>query len=197
MTNNFLELKNAIEEIKKGLGLNINIEYDEAENYQELIKGYILLVHAQLEYYFEELARSIIVGSYNNFNQGLNIKKPLISMTSTSLVNFPFPDFFGDQKGKKPDERISDIYSRYRGIIENNHGITDRHLVKIFWPLGIDEEFFDSDLLTMLDSFSSKRGKIAHSDARNELFDFKTIQAEVVEIIKQIELFDVNIKHLV
>lgn len=197
MTKYFETLKINIDKIKKGLRLDIEIEYDKVDDFQELIKGYIVLVHAQIEYYFEELAISIAQESYFEYENNKNIQIPLLSISSVNIFEISYPESFSDNRPKSfvnLNDRIKRIYSKYFETVKMNHGITEKYLINLFWPLGVDVEIFDTNLLAMLASLASQRGEIAHARFNESLLNFEIEERKVLDILKELEDFDGKIE---
>lgn len=195
MTEIFKNLKSRISQIESGLGLDGIIDYEKLESYQELTKAYLLLVHAELEKYFEVISVSILYYAFDNYMENETIKIPLISATSTNIFDFKHPDNFDDIKhkdGMSLKDRLSNSLSKFIKLARQNNGIKSKDVFELLWTLGFTKEDIGENLLLMLDSLGSRRGFIAHTGnlINTNLLNINDEKNNAKAIINEIECFD-------
>ena len=125
---------------------------------EDKIKGFCLLCHAELEDYFESIARRI-------FQQSADAWK------KNKTANFQLASFF--IQADKIDTR-ADSFSKsfqmilaYENVIKNNHGIKGDNILKLYKPLGYELDDFDPMLISELDEFGKRRGESAHTSKKH------------------------------
>lgn len=132
----------------------------------EKVRAYKVLAHAEMEYYFEEVALSIARRAYQKWNSARKASTPLVSMVAYYEGQFPsVPDIHdGNNSAKDIDWRINSSFASYNQYVRsNNHGIKEKNILNIFLPIGVRVGEIDNDLLIALNSFGAERGVIAHS----------------------------------
>lgn len=193
MTKVYEKLKQGIEQIEDGLGINkLNAEeiFNNIEKYQMTAKAYVLLVHAELEKYFEILAIMIARDSFFEFDTNKKPTLPLLSLTSTNLY------IIKDQNNKDSDTdfktRVKGFFSKYIDLVKGNNGIKAKNVYELFWKLGVSKDAIGDNLLSLLDSYGTKRGAIAHTGklANKQLLNIKDEENSVRQLIEEIDKFD-------
>lgn len=193
MTKVYEKLKQGIEQIEDGLGINqLDDEevFNNIEKYQITAKAYVLLVHAELEKYFEILAIMIARDSFFEFDTNKNPTLPLLSLTSTNLY------IIKDHKNKDSEidfkTRVKGFFSKYIALVKENNGIKANNVYELFWKLGVSKDAIGDNLLSLLDSYGTKRGAIAHTGrlANKQLLNIKDEKNSVRQLIEEIEKFD-------
>lgn len=141
-------------------------------------RAFRVLVHAELEHYFEERALEIAKVAVQLW---ISKSKPTVPLACllTNIV--------GEQQGlpKKLGTQITaltvagKVLSQYKHNLANNHGIRIPNLLEILLPVGVKEADIDSFWLSTTDGFAAKRGATAHSAAVTYQIDpqddFKTV----------------------
>lgn len=160
-----------------------------SERQLDRARAYRVLVHAEIEYYFEEIASEI---SSKAFEQWIKSNTPsvtlvhLVSNASGKLCGLPTD--IGSSI--TTNSLIQKFYGQYRHTIKSNHGIKTANLLSLLLPLGILESDIDQDWLSTLDGFGTKRGITAHSSAIsyeiNPEDDLETIRI-IMEGVKKID----------
>lgn len=125
----------------------------------DLCRGYKVLCHAEIEYYFEEIAKIILNESIWLWDTTQKVTLPIVGL----MGNYEKIDIKANISTKI--HKISQDY--ISKILRDNHGIKEDNLKKLFTNLGIDlyESGFDSTWLPTLTSYGSSRGLIAHTAA--------------------------------
>lgn len=181
--------------IENGLGINKSLDIMKIDDYQELTKAYILLIHSELEKYFEVMSVKIVKDCYSAYKKNGIIKKPLLSLASTNIYIISKPESFSDDKRKEDislSKRISNCVSKFIIIAKGNNGIKHKDVFALYWNLGFSEDEIGKSLLLMLDDFGSKRGKIAHTGSmfNKTVLNYETEKKSVANIIIELEKFD-------
>ena len=167
MTKEYKVLKKRIDEIEENiLKLLKSCKTNTSSSYQDLVKSYILLVHAELENYIETICQGII-----------RITKPILSLATMSEKIFKEED----QQYNTTKKRLDKLFSNYNATLANNNGIKEKDLDKLLPTIGIEMEEVDDTLLSQLNAFGKTRGQIAHKTTK-VIRDFKNEQ-EVVEAL--------------
>ncbi len=156
---------------------------------QDDIRAYLFLVHAELEYYFEEIARiksnEALQKWIYNHNYKSTILMSLACFNKTVLTT------------KIIRERLHLIIKSYHKLIDSNHGIKEQNILDILLPLGIYSEDIDVTWLNTISSFGSQRGNVAHQSARAQSpLNPLDIKNNIALILQEIEVLDKMIKKL-
>lgn len=178
MTKEYKVLKKRIDEIEKNiLKLLKSCKTNTSSSYQDLVKSYILLVHAELENYIETICQGIISKSKALYDSKQRITKPILSLATMSEKIFKEED----QQYNTTKKRLDKLFSNYNATLANNNGIKEKDLDKLLPIIGIEMEEVDDTLLSQLNAFGKTRGQIAHKTTK-VIRDFKNEQ-EVVEAL--------------
>ena len=180
---------------KQVLGLTkelINFSASSTGEYSEACRlkfdAFVVLFHSEVESYFEDLMKHIVEDALRgwkdncildrilmsliiyHFDREQSVKKYLIAndvLLINENINF-------DSNDSTDKDRIGNLIkkavSSYRSIIDNNHGIMNRHTSKLFDPLGISDCDLDQDLFRKLEAIAARRNKIVHR-SRNKVYD--------------------------
>ena len=68
-----------------------------------------------------------------------------------------------DELGPLSNDAVKKAINYYLGRLDSNHGIREKHLRKIFLPLGISHPDLDAQLTAACNQLSGKRGDFAHA----------------------------------
>jgi RiboL-PSP-HEPN len=163
-----------------------------AAKQHDYTKAYLLLVHAELEAYFEDRARNR-VGLAQVQWQRQGRCTPVLSRL---LV-------FHHATEKNEIEALSSpavtkAVNYYLDKLDKNHGIKEKHLLAIFLPLGISHGELDSQLVAACNQLSQKRGQFAHASFKtHQQVDPKTERDNIRNnIIPELKKLDTKIKKL-
>lgn len=168
----------------------------ESEKYR--IRSYILIAHAEFEYYIENIALYILDKKCNSI---ANSENELLFLTM--LSHWYYTKVFINFANKRRDDHIRYIKKsqdknkafldeakrEYRHLIDNNHGIKNSD--DLFSPLGIE---LDAFLIGNMSSFGTDRGDFAHkshSVAKDISVDLA--KEKVNNILEGLRYFDTTI----
>ena len=149
----------------------------EPEN-QDKLRAFKLFVHAEIEYYLENVVSAIV-----NTAKKLWDKEKIINSILFHIILYSSFNFSGNEDMLEPEKRVASILKAFEDQISNNNGIKKKDILKLIIPIGIKFDDLDETWLTTIDSYGNKRGKIAHNtfsvqrplDRRNELEETRNI----------------------
>lgn len=129
---------------------------------QDLIRSYVLLVHAEIEAYFEDVAKEKVSKSLSKWmssRQKSTCLKAILAYAGNELSY---------ETTKKADSyniafRLNRAVSHFLSLINKNNGIKEANLLSILVPLGIELNDIDPVWLSTMETFGSFRGQIAHN----------------------------------
>lgn len=132
---------------------------------QELARAFVMLMHAEIEFYFESMSAELITLATSEFAAG---RIGVASLGLIALTGLP-PLNGGEQlvpnskaAARKVAEQIYRGGERLRKVIEGNNGMRQKYLAPLFVPLGLTQEAIDPVWIVDIDSFADKRGAFAH-----------------------------------
>jgi RiboL-PSP-HEPN len=150
----------------------------------DLIKSYVLLVHAEVESYCEELVLHIVKGAEKRSSP---IK---CSFVISRLVLYRAASTNKEMDGLSV-ELIKEACSFYRSQVENNHGVKRQNILRLFIPIGLNHQSFSETLLATLDAFGKQRGAFAHRSFKtHQPLDPVSEKARIDLILKEIKRVD-------
>lgn len=166
------------------------------ESTYERVRGFKLLVHAELEYYFEELVKAMMENAKTKWYNNGEATKTLVALVAYCDTQFhAIPDKVNDQHAKEDLEfRIKKAFqTQYEYIQAKNHGIKENNTIALFLPVGVDINDLDNNLLIALDNMGSERGQIAHKTRAKQCPSPSDAITSVVHILEMVGSFDTDI----
>jgi len=160
-SNRHRKLIARIKNIERNLLPDVKLSGNYTKKESDLIRSYVLLVHAEIEAYFEDVA---LLKVQNALNKWLSNRQR--SNILLSIMNFCSTDINWE---KRPNERnkamvrVNIVVRHYIDLLSKNHGVKSNNLYNILLPLGIEEDELDQTWLNTMDAFGQKRGLYAHS----------------------------------
>ncbi len=147
------------------------------DKYQNLIKSYILLCHAEYEKYFEDLCLTIISNAKAKFDASGETSAPLLCLSLMMKKEF--------KNNESARERLNNLYSNYHTLIKANHGIKKSNIEEMLNPVSLIVESLSDVYLGSMDTFGKKRGEIAHNDsnALKTLYNFQVEKSKILDIL--------------
>lgn len=180
-------------ELYKAKRAFLPIKFNPLGSYSEKIsdraRGFLLATHAEIENYFESIAR---VTAKEAINKWSSHRAPTLAMASLLAYNFLDE---GEPRWKDISTRLNYAHSKFEKIIRSNNGIKPDNLKVLLMPVGIEVDKIDSLFLSEIESFAESRGKAAHTSnnvatGRN-IFDPKIEHDRVfVRLLPQIKNLD-------
>lgn len=137
---------------------------------QDQMRALRMLVHAEIESYLESICRVLL----NDLDHAVR---------AANRVKYPFACW------------ASMAAEACRAALKNNNGIKDSDVTKMFSPLGITQDHYDSVSPLFLDKmkkFGANRGDVAHQSALRATYSInqKREKAAMDELMKYISSFD-------
>ncbi|MTB49799.1 hypothetical protein E1J53_0002400 [Lewinella sp. W8] len=141
---------------------NTRISGNYSRKEQDMIRSYVLLVHAEIESFFEERAKSKVESEFIKWKN-----KRKRSNTLLNLVAFLGAEIDWSKK-KRTDKdqiqfRLNVLVTHFQnGVVQKNNGIKPDNLFKLLLPTGLEVADFDPTWLIEMENFGKDRGTIAH-----------------------------------
>lgn len=159
----------------------------------ERVQGYKLLFHAELEYYFEEITKSIMKNAKDKWDNSHEASPTLVSLMAYCTKSFSsIPEYVRDQHAVDDlTKRINCAYSEHFAYIKSkNHGIKEKNILALLLPIGVEIGDIDNGLLIALNNFGADRGEIAHSTKAKLCATPDDAEATVNNILQLLAPFD-------
>lgn len=158
------------------------------------VRSYILLSHAALEEYLEDLCKDVALQAVEKFKESKKITNALLGLVASGLLD---EISVGKAKRKAKQDLFHDIemfaseaLTQFHTVIKNNNGIKRANQLSLLLPIGIDPETTDSATLAALDSYGTKRGDVAHKAKITKVHTLSEIDSELNSILLGLKLFD-------
>lgn len=187
------DLQKRVESLKQGLLNYESIDPPIPEN-QDKLKSFKILVHAEIEYYVENMVKEVL-----SFIEKQWLEKKKIHPSLLYLILFSSSKFEGEKEltDLTTEKRVNKIIASFRGHISGNNGIKEKDLMKLLVPLGINFQELDSTWLSTIDSYGKSRGEIAHqSYSVHTQLDRDTEEKNVDHVIEGIKELDIKLQEL-
>jgi hypothetical protein len=129
----------------------------------DLTRSYVLLAHAEIEAFCEDLAGAKARSARNTFDARGKVTPSLRRILSYYICK-ERKSWSEVLKPSVPTVRIA--WQSHLSTIESNNGVKRQNLEKLFYPVGIVEPHLDATWLAEMDSFGSNRGNWAHNSIK-------------------------------
>ena len=202
-SNAFKSLKESIDNLIKKIppyqledGTPI-IEFDETQ--KDLYTLVVILSHAEIESYYEEVADEIIHISGNKYFDDSVIDSRLAHLLYRLYRVKDFNTKLSQLCDKKINNYINEVTDFYiKNVIEENHGTSSEKIYWIFYAIGLEKEYQDySDMVDYyIEEIKNRRGTFVHKSLKyriKEEIKPKDLHTQLVTILKEIEAFDKQI----
>jgi hypothetical protein len=156
-----------------------------APRQRDYTRAFLLLVHAELESYFEDRARNLVTLAQAQY-QRKGVCTPVLSRL---LV---YHQATKDELGSVSPLAVGKAMNYYLDHLDKNHGIKEKNLLTIFLPLGIGHADLDAQLIAACNQLAQKRGQFAHASFKtHQQVDPKTerdnIRKNILPELKNLE----------
>jgi len=189
------KLLSRISAIENNLLPAIKISGNYTKKESDQIRSYVILVHAEIEAYFEDMASEKIQKSLDLWKTTRKKSNCLLS-----VMTFCAKDIIWDNKPDKNsiESRINKTVIHYINLLNKNHGVKSKNIRKILLPLGVEESDLDQTWLNIMDDFGKKRGSFAHTThSVQSQIDLQSEKNRIdVQIIPEITRLDGIIRNL-
>ena len=198
VSQRFRELRTAVRQLRNHF---LPKQFDPTGTYSERqfdrARAFRLLVHAEIEWYLEEIAFETANKAFDDWQKHGRVTLPLLAMVS----------FIDARHGKVPqtgtispspdlDYRIETSKNRFNAYAKGrNNGIREEDILRLLLPVGVRESDLDRTWLSTTNSFGQSRGKAAHMS--KQVYNAPDPKSEF-EIVNQIlaGLLDIDVKLL-
>ena len=148
---------------------------------QDKMLGYRLLAHAEIEGFIEALANLTLTEIWNKPRNGGPLTEAAIAM-----VEFRKRLLFPPRHLTKPPATdinvLREAVSELNNKISTNNGITEKDILKLFLPLGVDLTAFNTSWLISLNALGEQRGDVAHNSWENATYSETTPATEKASV---------------
>lgn len=210
-----LRFKQLIAELRRLRSHFLPYKWEPTGSYSERkfdrARAYRILVHAEIEFYIENLLLDTVEQKYQAWKVA---KSPSYIMTCLVIASkMEWQDVETETLELKPldlkqikirrdDDSIHGIIERavirYRDIVKDNNGIKTVDLKRLLMPVGIAMSDLDPTWLNNMNSFGGQRGFIAHTSRLGvkNVLDPKTEKDTVDNLLKGLKDLDTMISAL-
>ena len=192
----FRELRNRIRQLRNHfLPKTFNPTGTYSERQFDRARAFRLLAHAEIEWYLEEIVFETANNAFDDWQQRGLITLPLLALVAyvdVHLEGIIQPRKSGTQLDL--ESRIEESRNRFNTYAKSrNHGIKEKHILRLLLPVGIRETDIDQTWLSTTNSFGRTRGQAAH--VSSQIYNPPDPKNEY-EIVNQIlrGLLDIDIK---
>ena len=159
-------------------------------------RAFRMLVHAELEHFFEERALDIASRAFDLLKTRYKPSRPIIHLLSNIVGNHQgLPSELGTNT--TPLSIAGKVLGQYKHFVVGNHGIRTSNILRILLPIGVQEAEIDDVWLSTTDGFGAKRGTTAHSASITYTIDpqddFQTV-SQIMNGVQDLDLLLNQIK---
>ena len=139
-----------------------------------LTLAYRVLVHAEIEAYFEDRIWEVVLNAKNHWDsQGKTCRTLTCLLAFSGLMMEVPPDTLTPSQGSKKvldgkikiNKKIDSAIESFNRAIKQNHGIKEANILALLLPIGIDTDDLDPAWLATMNTFGEERGVVAHSSS--------------------------------
>lgn len=191
-TKQYIELKRRIDYLISHNLPTSNPSGHYTKKQQDEIRSFLLLSHAEFEYYFEDLGKQTAKQALDKWIADHNHKSKVLLYLASFIENTE-----RIKQAETSEKKIKAIVGHYFEIIKNNNGIKKDNILKMLCPIGIEQDQIDNTWLNTITSFGSDRGEIAHTSARTQtLREPSDIINDINYLLTELSTLDELIKKL-
>lgn len=161
-----------------------------------LVQSYIMLCHAAIEEYLEDITLSILSICFNKYIETKVVLSPLLSVCASYKIDIKEDALAFNEHASFHDifeSMIRIAIARHKSLIDGNHGIKTKDQRNLFMPIGTTIENEDRLLSQFLNAFGEIRGQYAHSVGMKTLDPKISIMSKVANIQKRILEMDARL----
>ena len=162
---------------------------------QELkVKSLILLSHAIIEEYLEDLVLDTATKCVMNYVTSSNICRGLVGLISSGLIGRIEESGLQKKTKKEPFENIGIFsnfaYGRFKTVVGDNNGIKVKDQMNLLLPVGVDPSTEDPATMAALDSFGTKRGTVDHAFKITKAHTLSEIDGDIQNLLQGLVNYD-------
>ncbi|WBF68237.1 hypothetical protein LN040_03800 [Desulfovibrio subterraneus] len=170
MTPQFRVLKKRIKELRKHfLPKKPDLAGDYSDRRLDYARAYLVLAHAEVEHYFEDVAKGIAIKYFGEWKSHRKCSSVILSLVACYKYNWDIQcdsESLKGQSSKKFDDAVFDLIDdasrQFIGKIQKNNGVKADNIKDLVIPIGIPLDSLDSVWLNDMDAFGSRRGDVVH-----------------------------------
>lgn len=135
--------------------------------------AYRVLVHAEIESYFEERVLDVSRENIRRFLEVGEVRRALVSLMAFSgMTHETPPDSLAPEQPNQAKqwphkielaERLLMAMNAFDAVVRRNHGVKESNLLKLLLPVGVAVGELDPVFLANMNTFGENRGAAAHS----------------------------------
>jgi|SRR5579862_1696934 len=181
----FQELKKRIRELGENLLPAISPTGTYTVRELDRVRGYRLLVHAEVESFLEECVRKVA----NDVLAGWNLDNKLRPALFCLIAFYSQQDIVSHKQlrdeyagvKRRLGEALLQANQSFNRAVSQNNGVRERDVLRLLFPVGVKRTEIDPVWLGTIDSFGANRGEIAHSSIKTHqpldpASELKTVQ---------------------
>ncbi len=154
------------------------------------IRAYLLLVHAELEAYLEEISEEKAKTAFRKWKDNRVKSNVLISLVSF----YEHENKIGE---RNIESRVNMALTQFIRCLRKNHGIKEENVLSMLLPIGLEHSDIDTTWLNTITSFATSRGEIAHTAAKvQQPIDPATLKFTVEKILEEVRIIDEKIRRI-
>lgn len=167
------------------------------------VRGYRLLVHAEIEYFIENSAKDLVQEKVTEWNKHGKPSAVIVSLMACYHSGWVYGDDVANEEiiqlarsRKNVKEKSKDIveaaFKQYLKNISDNHGIKEQNLRSLIIPTGLYMDDLDPTWITSMNEFGKQRGDIAHKSNKvhemiNPQDEYKRVKDMLLPGIKDLD----------
>lgn len=184
----YIQLENRLKSIETLYLPPIKSSGNYSKKEQDNLRAYLLLVHAEIESFFEEIAEEKAKKAFKNWKSNRTKSNILLSLVS----------FCSIEKNENSIEcRVNKSLTTYINSLKKNNGIKDNNILNILLPIGYEFQNIDTTWLNTISSFGSSRGEVAHKASKvQQPLDPATLKSTVTYVLSEMKTIDENLKKI-
>lgn len=192
------KLQSRIKAIERHLLPAIKVSGNYTNKESDQIRSYVMLVHAEIESYFEDVSKDKARNSLNLWSNTRQKSNCLLSIMAFCTVELGWDKIQNENDKNSLSYRINRTVNHYIESLEDNHGVKTKNIKKMLLPLGVEDTEFDQTWLIVMDNFGRDRGELAHTTHSVQYqIDPQTEKTRVnFHIMREIERLDNIIRGL-
>ncbi|HCQ22816.1 MAG: hypothetical protein AN481_05735 [Aphanizomenon flos-aquae LD13] len=182
-SDKFITLKTQLDRLKDEFLPEISPTGSYSESQLSRTAAYRVLAHAEIEYYLEERAWTIVIDAKKAWETGKTTRTLICLLGFSDLTMDKPPDTLKKPNNVKQDnhdkrleitEKINSAIKSFKKVIDNNHGLKEKNILALLLPIGIDSNDLDPNntWFATMNTFGEKRSLVAHTSATS----YMTIQ---------------------
>lgn len=160
LTSRFRELRNHL------LPKNFDLTGTYTPRQFDRTRGYIALVHAEIESYIESKCKDLAAQRVDDWIRNRTPSPVIIALHAICYSGWsglmPEPQFKLPTNQINVEARLQECRKQYDQVVESNNGIKEENLKKLLVPLSVRMSDINSDWISDMNSLGATRGSIVH-----------------------------------